>query len=163
MTEQQRLKRVINWIIFNEIADSETDIALSLGYTKSSFSSIKNGKVPLSNKFIAKLISLDNNLNDSYIVNGGCMLNESVTIEGKDNSFKKPSELEGDNNFFSLMRIEAELKLMREQQREMLLFLQMPNRYDDRIPEIKADDKKDNSLDDVRDEHKMRNKTKRGN
>lgn len=35
-----RLKRAINWLIFNEIAENERALADLLGYTKSSFSQI---------------------------------------------------------------------------------------------------------------------------
>ena len=51
-----RLKKVINWLIFQEIAENERALADLLGYTKSSFSQIVNGKVPLSDKFIKKSV-----------------------------------------------------------------------------------------------------------
>jgi hypothetical protein len=41
-----------------------------LGYTKSSFSQILNGKVPLSEKFVKKLCSLDENINGVWILEG---------------------------------------------------------------------------------------------
>ena len=63
MSNLKRIKKVINWLIYKEIGDSEKEIAERLGYTKSSFSQIVNGKVPLSDKFISKLCSLDENIN----------------------------------------------------------------------------------------------------
>jgi len=65
-----RLKKAINWLIFQEIADNERALADLLGYTKSSFSQIVNGKVPLSDKFLSALCSLDENINDVWIKTG---------------------------------------------------------------------------------------------
>ena len=60
MTETQRIKKVINWLV----------------YTKSSFSQIVNGKVPLSERFVQKLASVDRNINEVWIMTGeGNMLN----------------------------------------------------------------------------------------
>ncbi len=66
----QRIRKAINWLIFQDVAESEKEIADRLGYTKSSFSQIVNGKVPLSEKFVKKLCSLDENINDVWITNG---------------------------------------------------------------------------------------------
>jgi hypothetical protein len=70
MEELRRIKKVINWLIFKEIADSKKGIAEVLGYTKSSFSQIVNGKVALSEKFIRKLCSLDENINFVWVQYG---------------------------------------------------------------------------------------------
>ncbi len=70
MEELRRIKKVINWLIFKEVADSEKGIAEVLGYTKSSFSQIVNGKVALSEKFIRKLCSLDENINFVWVQYG---------------------------------------------------------------------------------------------
>ena len=70
MEELKRIKKVTNWLIFNEIGGSEKDIAEMLGYTKSSFSQLVNGKVPLSDKFIGKLCSLDANINLVWVHSG---------------------------------------------------------------------------------------------
>ena len=82
MTETQRVKKVINWLVFMEYAENERELAEKLGYTKSSFSQIVNGKVPLSERFVQKLASVDRNINEVWIMTGeGNMLNsvEAVT------------------------------------------------------------------------------------
>lgn len=66
----KRLKKVINWLIYQEVAESETALAKMLGYQKSSFSQIVNGKVPLSEKFVKRLCSLDENINEVWILKG---------------------------------------------------------------------------------------------
>lgn len=76
MTETQRVKKVINWLVFMEYAENERELAKKLGYTKSSFSQIVNGKVPLSERFVQKLASVDRNINEVWIMTGeGNMLN----------------------------------------------------------------------------------------
>ena len=76
MTETQRIKKVINWLVFMEYAENERELAEKLGYTKSSFSQIVNGKVPLSERFVQKLASVDRNINEVWIMTGeGNMLN----------------------------------------------------------------------------------------
>lgn len=76
MTEIQRVKKVINWLVYMEYAENERELAEKLGYTKSSFSQIVNGKVPLSERFVQKLASVDENINEVWIMTGeGNMLN----------------------------------------------------------------------------------------
>ena len=96
MEQAKRIKKAINWLIYQEIAENERDLSERLGYTKSSFSQIVNGKVPLSEKFVRKLCSLDENLNSVWILTGegdmfhsGCMNGEN-TGDG--------NNIVGDNN-----------------------------------------------------------------
>ena len=70
MAELQRIRRIINWLIFAEYAQNEKELAKKLGYTQSAFSQITNGKVPLSNRFIQKLCSADENINYNWILTG---------------------------------------------------------------------------------------------
>lgn len=71
MTETQRVKKVINWLVFMEYAENERELAEKLGYTKSSFSQIVNGKVPLSERFVQKLASVDRNINKVFDMDRG--------------------------------------------------------------------------------------------
>lgn len=70
MDVRKRVKKVVNWLIFNEIAENERAISELLGYTKSSFSQIMTGKVPVSEKFIKNLCSLDKNINFVWVQTG---------------------------------------------------------------------------------------------
>lgn len=76
---KQRLKKVINWLIFKGIAVNERALSELLGYTKSSFSQIVNGKVPLSDKFVKALCSLDDNINEVWVKTGEGNLFKSDT------------------------------------------------------------------------------------
>lgn len=90
MSVFERLKKVINWLIYKGVAENERSLAELLGYTKSSFSQIVNGKVPLSDKFVTKLCSLDENINSVWILTGeGDIMKSSespapVDVAGKD-------------------------------------------------------------------------------
>lgn len=81
MTETgHRIRKAINWLIFQEIVDSDTDLAEKLGYKKASISQIINGKVPVSEKFVRNLCSLDENINSVWILTGeGTLLNTAPT------------------------------------------------------------------------------------
>lgn len=82
MDATQRIKKTINWLIFQEVAESERELADKLGYTKSSFSQIVNGKVPLSDKFVKKLCALDENINEVWVTDGtGSMFKNNLNSE----------------------------------------------------------------------------------
>lgn len=86
MTELQRIKKVCKWLIFNDFAENDKELADKLGYTKSSFSQILNGKVPISGKFIDKLCDLDKNINKVWVLSEkGEMFKEKLIKE--DNSY----------------------------------------------------------------------------
>ncbi len=70
MNDLQRIKKVVKWLIFSDYGENEKEIAELLGYKKSSFSQLMNGKVPLSDKFIEKLLSIDSNINKVWILTG---------------------------------------------------------------------------------------------
>lgn len=65
MTEIQRIRKAINWLLYKGVAENDRELSEIMGYTKSSFSQIVNGRVPLSDKFAKKLCRLDENINDT--------------------------------------------------------------------------------------------------
>ena len=70
MNEIQRIRKAINWLLFKGVAENDRELAEKLDYTKSSFSQIVNGRVPLSEKFVKKLCRLDKNINEVWILTG---------------------------------------------------------------------------------------------
>jgi len=81
MPEIKRLRKVLNWLYFNEYAENDTDFSQKIGYTKSSFSQITNGKVPLSDKFLNKLCAFNQNINKVWILTGEwSMLKEEKAV-----------------------------------------------------------------------------------
>jgi SOS-response transcriptional repressor LexA len=82
MYDLQRIRKLINWCIFQEFGKNDAEIAAALGYTKSSLSQILRGKVPVSKNFVDKLCSLDENINKVWISGKGSMLkNEALLSE----------------------------------------------------------------------------------
>ena len=76
-----RLKKTVNWLIFKDVAKNEKGLAELLGYTKSSFSQILNGRIPLSDKFLFALCSLDKNINEVWVKTGdGQMFKDNMNI-----------------------------------------------------------------------------------
>lgn len=102
MLDIQRVKAVCKWLIYKDYADNDKELADLIGYTKSSFSQIMNGKVPLSSKFIDKLCSLDDNINKVWVLrNEGDMLKN---IEHKFNASNENIKiLERENKMLSNM------------------------------------------------------------
>lgn len=84
MTANERIRKVVKWLVYREVAANDRELSDLLGYTKTSFSQIVNGKTPLSEKFAAKLCRLDSNLNKVWIMTGeGSMfLNEPNSENG---------------------------------------------------------------------------------
>ena len=70
MTDIQRVRELINWLIYKGYAKSDGGVAERLGYTQSSFSQIINGKVPLSSRFVQKLCSANSQINSNWIFTG---------------------------------------------------------------------------------------------
>ena len=72
----QRVARVVEFLIFSKLALDKRDVAKKLDYNVSSFSQIINGRVPVSDKFLGKLLELTPNLNENWLLTGeGEMLN----------------------------------------------------------------------------------------
>jgi phage repressor protein C with HTH and peptisase S24 domain len=93
MFDLQRIRKLINWYIFQEYGKNDTEIAEKLGYNKSSFSQILGGKVPISQNFVDKLCSLDDNINKVWISGKGEMFkndigNENRAIKVPEHSFE---------------------------------------------------------------------------
>ena len=70
MTEIQRIRKAINCLLYKGLAENDRELSEIMGYTKSSFSQIVNGRVPLSDKFAKKLCRLDENINEVWIMTG---------------------------------------------------------------------------------------------
>jgi transcriptional regulator with XRE-family HTH domain len=86
MAEIQRIKKVIDWLIFEGKVKSRRDLAEKMGYTESSMSQILNEKVSLSDKFIKKLSIMDNSINPTWLLSGegNMLISESIISEISD-------------------------------------------------------------------------------
>jgi hypothetical protein len=71
LSELDRIKILVQWLIGCGIAPNQESIGTLLGYkSKSSFSQIINGHVPLPKKFIESLYSLDERINRTWLLTG---------------------------------------------------------------------------------------------
>lgn len=70
MDSLERIKKVINWLVFSGKAAGQNDLASRLGYSKSYMSSVLNNARALSDSLIGKLCSLDENINYDWVVSG---------------------------------------------------------------------------------------------
>lgn len=78
----ERIKSLIDWLIFNKAIKNRRELAEKLGYTESSLSQILNEKVNLPEKFIKKLSDIDENINIDWIFKGeGEMIIKNKLLE----------------------------------------------------------------------------------
>jgi transcriptional regulator with XRE-family HTH domain len=111
MTETQRIKKVVEWLIFKGKVKSRRDLAENMGYTESSVSQILNGKVPLSDKFIKKLSIMDSVINQDWLFTGeGEMLNTHIQTDS----------LSGADNKSVSMPIDFLLSMLNRQEQQLL-------------------------------------------
>lgn len=98
----QRVKKVCKYLIYKDYANNDTELASLLGYTKSSLSQILNGRVPISDKFIDMLCSIDENINKVWIYSdqGTMLINEKM-------EFNDPGEIYRNSNSLPLVSITA--------------------------------------------------------
>jgi|GEM_PF-2286816 len=99
MLKNQRIRKVIKWLIFSGFGENEKDIAELLGYTKSSFSQIMNEKVPLSDRFLDKIQELEPNINREWIETGKGNMIEIYANNGNNNRLNSGAKINiGKNN-----------------------------------------------------------------
>lgn len=80
MSDLQRVKKVIDWLVFEGIAESQKDVAEKCGYGESYMSQVLSGRVNLSSRFIKNLVMLDERLSEEWIATGeGDMLRNGVS------------------------------------------------------------------------------------
>ena len=70
LSEKERIKKVIYWVISQGIAETQEEIAILTGYNPSAFSQIVSGKKPVSTRFIKNLCKLSEKINENYLLNG---------------------------------------------------------------------------------------------
>lgn len=121
MSEIQRIKKVINWLIYQEVADSEKGLADLLGYTKSSFSQIVNGRVPLSEKFVRKLCGLDKNINIVWVLKGEGEMFKVISPDGLPGQQQETVEIS--REAWNVIQLQAESLASRDKQIEELVGL----------------------------------------
>lgn len=89
----KRIRKVINYLVYQDVIKNDKDLAVKLGYTKSSLSQILNGSVP-ADKFIERLCNSVENINSDWVKTGEGEMLKSVTIKnGEKDNFLIDEEL----------------------------------------------------------------------
>lgn len=103
----ERVKKLIDWLIFEGIIKNRKDLAEKIGYTESSLSQILNQKVPLTDRFIKKFSNINNKINEIWLRTGhGKMLLESEATPTKTHSLVPNHESQ--STVISLLPISAQ-------------------------------------------------------
>jgi transcriptional regulator with XRE-family HTH domain len=110
MPENERLKKVIFWLISQGAAHSQEELAQKIGYNPSSVSQIVTGIKPLSKKFAGKIASLSKKININYLFGEDEMLVDDCVCE-------LPSPVSEDGKTESEMTLL--LQIIRSQQKQM--------------------------------------------
>lgn len=89
MTDTERIKKAIKWLIGSGIAKTQEGIGLLMGYSnKSAFSQVVNNPDKRPEDFVVRLCNLNNALNKNWLLTGeGSMLkntDQPVSQEGED-------------------------------------------------------------------------------
>lgn len=100
MLENERVKKIVDWLIFMGYATSRKELAELIGYKDTSLSQIENGKVNVSSKFAKNLSNLDSRINESWIMTGeGEMLSESdINVQNNNGGNNQQGKLNTQNN-----------------------------------------------------------------
>ena len=91
MTETERIKKAIKWLIGSGIAKTQEGIGLLMGYSnKSAFSQVVNNPDKRPEDFVVRLCNLNNTLNKNWLLTGeGSMLkntDQPVSQGGEDST-----------------------------------------------------------------------------
>lgn len=91
MTENERIKKAIKWLIGSGIAKTQEGIGLLMGYSnKSAFSQVVNNPDKRPEDFVVRLCNLNNALNKNWLLTGeGSMLkntDQPVSQGGEDST-----------------------------------------------------------------------------
>jgi len=70
MHENERLKKVIFWLISQGMAQTQEDVANKIGINPGYLSQLVSGIRPISNKFIKTLCRVFDKLNSNYVLSG---------------------------------------------------------------------------------------------
>ncbi len=99
MSENERVKMVIDWLIYIGYATSRKELAESIGYKDTSLSQIENGKVNVSSKFIKSLANLDSRINEAWLTKeeGEMLFESDIMIQNNNGGNNQQGKLNTQN------------------------------------------------------------------
>ena len=125
MNVYSRLRKVVNWLIFNDLVESQNDLAARIGYSSSYMSQVMSSAKVVSESFIGKVCSLDKNLSSTWVLTGegNMFLNNpfsefSVVSGSPDQSH---SDVVVDASVWAVVKAQAESLAARDRQVDELI------------------------------------------
>lgn len=70
MSKRERAKEVLSWLIYAKKLSSQKELAELMNYSPTVVSSAMTGKIPLSDKLVRRICSMDDRLNPNWIMEG---------------------------------------------------------------------------------------------
>lgn len=125
MNVYSRLRKVVNWLIFNDLVDSQNDLAARLGYSSSYMSQVMSSAKVVSESFIGKVCSLDKNLSSTWVLSGegNMFLNNPFSefsgVSGSPD--QSHSEVVVDASVWAVVKAQAESLAARDRQVDELI------------------------------------------
>lgn len=138
MTDTERIKKAIKWLIGSGIAKTQEGIGLLMGYSnKSAFSQVVNNPDKRPEDFVARLCNLNNALNKNWLLTGeGSMLKDNNTgATPTDNNSTNPTNTQAKMDPITMDYINT----LKEQLAEMTAIVKNQNAVIERLSQ-KSDD-----------------------
>ena len=96
MTGNERVKKVIQWLVSQGIVENQKDLAKKIGYNSSTISHIISGVKNVSGKFVQNLCSLSDKVNPNYLLSDDPVMIGiglfTSTLQGNKRASKKPQK-----------------------------------------------------------------------
>lgn len=70
MNKRERAKEVLSWLIYSKKLGSQRELAELMSYSPTVVSSAMTGKIPLSDKLVKRICSMDERLNIQWVMDG---------------------------------------------------------------------------------------------
>lgn len=126
MNVYSRLRKVVNWLIFNDLVESQNDLAARLGYSSSYMSQVMSSAKVVSESFIGKVCSLDKNLSSTWVLTGegNMFLNNPFSEFSEVSGSPDPSshsEVVVDASVWAVVKAQAESLAARDRQVDELI------------------------------------------
>lgn len=126
MNVYSRLRKVVNWLIFNDLVESQNDLAARLGYSSSYMSQVMSSAKVVLESFIGKVCSLDKNLSSTWVLTGegNMFLNNPFSEFSGVSGSPDPSshsEVVVDASVWAVVKAQAESLAARDRQVDELI------------------------------------------
>ena len=131
MTDTERIKKAIKWLIGSGIAKTQEGIGLLMGYSnKSAFSQVVNNPDKRPEDFVVRLCNLNNALNKNWLLTGeGSMLKntDQPVSQGGEDATLSEADLNNSNTMKKYLDqvLRQNEELIRQNQLQLVTLMQI--------------------------------------